>query len=272
MNAPVQAAPAAASRVKGAAVEIRGVQRVYGSGAGAVTALQGVDLDIAPGAFLSILGPSGCGKSTLLNILAGFDHATSGTVLVDGRPVSGPSAQRGVVFQETAALFPWMSVASNVAFGPRSAGMPRATIRARVENALDLVGLTAFARKYPGQLSGGMRQLVAIARALIMEPRLLLMDEPFASLDALTRQRMQVRVVDIWRRTGVTVMFITHSVDEAIFLADEVVVMSGRPGSVRARLTVDIERPRDITSPRFNALKAEALNHLGNFDELGEPA
>lgn len=245
------------------AVEVRDISRTYGSGADAVLALKNVSLSIPAQSFLSIVGPSGCGKSTLLNILAGFDRPSSGSALVDGAGISGPSAQRGVVFQDTSALFPWLTVAGNAGFGLRAAGLPRVEIEKRVADVLALVGLSAFAQKRPNQLSGGMRQLVALARVLVMKPQLLLMDEPFAALDALTRQTMQSHLIDIWQRTRTTIVLITHSVEEAIYLGDEVIVLSGRPGIVRARLPVDLTRPRDVTSVAFNQIKAEALRHLG---------
>lgn len=247
---------------RGAAVEIVAISRSYGDGAREMVALRDVTLTIPASSFVSILGPSGCGKSTLLNIVAGFERPTAGSVQVDGQPISGPSSARGVVFQDSAALFPWLTVAGNVAFGLRAAGHSRNEIRERVDTVLDLVKLSAFADRRPHELSGGMRQLVAISRVLVMEPRILLMDEPFAALDALTRQRMQERLMHIWRLSPVTVLFVTHSVDEAIFLSDEVAVMSPRPGMVRKRLTVDIKRPRSSTSLRFNELKQVALTHL----------
>ena len=247
----------------GAAIEIDGLSRVYGDGASMVIALENVNLTIEPSRLLAVLGPSGCGKSTLLNIVAGFDRPTSGRVLVDGRSREAHPGQRGVVFQDSAALFPWMSVEENVGFGLRNRSLPRARIASRVEDALELVGLNGFGDKYPHMLSGGMRQLAAIARVLVLEPLVMLMDEPFGALDALTRQRMQARLVEIWGRTKVTIIFITHSVDEAIFLGDDVVVMSPRPGRILKQMPVRLSRPRDVTSPGFNALKAEALDLLG---------
>jgi NitT/TauT family transport system ATP-binding protein len=257
----VQAAPTAPAH-RGA-VEIRDVSRTYGSGPSEVLALKGIDFKIPAQSFLSIVGPSGCGKSTLLNILAGFDRPSTGLALVDGAGISGPSAERGVVFQDTAALFPWLTIADNVGFGLRAAGTAKAETKARVADALALVGLTAFADKRPQQLSGGMRQLVALARVLVMKPQLLLMDEPFAALDALTRLKMQSHLIGIWQKTRITILLITHSVEEAIYLGDEVIVLSGRPGTVQARLPVALERPRDVTSIAFNQIKAEALRHLG---------
>jgi ABC-type nitrate/sulfonate/bicarbonate transport system ATPase subunit len=246
----------------GASVDIERVSRSYRSGRHLVEALADVSLTVAPGSFATLLGPSGCGKSTLLNIIAGFDQPTSGNVVVDGMAVRGPSVERGVVFQDTGALFPWLTVAENVAFGLRAVGRPRREVRDRVAEALDLVRLSAFSQRHPHELSGGMRQLVAISRVLVMEPKLLLMDEPFAALDAITRQRLQNRLTEIWQRTRITIVFITHSVDEAILLADDVAVMTRRPGRVRTQLRVGLDRPRSVTSAQFNALKQQALNYL----------
>jgi NitT/TauT family transport system ATP-binding protein len=259
---PMPEAPAAVPLV-----EIDRLVRIYGDSTGAVRALDGVSLEIRKGEFLSVVGPSGCGKSTLLNILAGFDVPTEGTALFDGAPISGPSPRRGVVFQDTNALFPWMTVSRNVAFGLRATGVPRRERQKRVAEALELVGLSQFADSFPAQLSGGMRQLAAMARVIVMGADLLLMDEPFAALDAITRQRMQKHLADIWMRTGTTVMFITHSIDEAIYLGDRVVIMTARPGRVGEILDIDLPRPRDLTSDAFNALRAAAMRQLGPQDE-----
>jgi NitT/TauT family transport system ATP-binding protein len=245
-----------------AIVQVEGLGRTYGTGSTAVRALDDVSLDIRKGEFLSILGPSGCGKSTLLNILAGFDFPTEGRALFNGKPILGASPSRGVVFQDTNALFPWMTVFHNVEFGLRSLGIDRKERGRRVDAALHLVGLGDFAASYPRQLSGGMRQLAAIARIIVMNAELLLMDEPFAALDAITRQRMQKQFAEIWSRTRGTVLFITHSVDEAIFLGDRVAIMSGRPGRIRMILDVHLPRPRDLTSVDFNAFRATALRQL----------
>ena len=255
-------ADAPGSADAGDVIRVEGVGRTYGEAPVAVRALDTVSLAIRNGEFLSILGPSGCGKSTLLNILAGFDFPTEGRAFFKGEPIAGPSPRRGVVFQDTNALFPWMSVSSNVEFGLRSLGIARRERRRRAADALALVGLTDFAASYPRQLSGGMRQLAAIARIIVMNADLLLMDEPFAALDAITRQRIQKQFAEIWSRTRGTVMFITHSVDEAIYLGDRVVIMTERPGRIRMVLDVDLERPRDLASASFNALRATALRQL----------
>jgi NitT/TauT family transport system ATP-binding protein len=246
----------------GASVEICNLNRSYVDGRETVIALQDVSIDIPPTSFFTILGPSGCGKSTLLNILGGFDKPQGGSVTIDGRPINGPSVQQGTVFQDTAALFPWLTVAQNISFGPNAAGMSRNATRDIVARALELVSLSAFANRYPHQLSGGMRQLVAIARVVVMEPRLLLMDEPFAALDAITRGHLQEKLIEIWQRTRITVVFITHSVDEAILLSDEIAIMTPRPGVVRARMKLNLPRPRSVTSAAFNSAKEEALSHL----------
>lgn len=260
--APDQKSAGAAAPRPADAIVLRDIGRTYRDGAHTVEALRGINLTVAPAAFVALLGPSGCGKSTLLNIIAGFEPPSAGEVIVNGTPVRGPSAERGVVFQDTAALFPWLTVAENVAFGLRAGRASREEVRARVAAVLDLVRLSRFSDRLPRELSGGMRQLVAIARVLVMNPKLLLMDEPFAALDAITRQRLQSRLTAIWEKTGIAILFITHSVDEAIYLADEVAVMSGRPGTVRARLAIDLPRPRSATSLRFNAFKEQTLAHL----------
>jgi ABC-type nitrate/sulfonate/bicarbonate transport system ATPase subunit len=221
-----------------------------------------VSLNIRKGEFFSILGPSGCGKSTLLNILAGFDRQTAGTAQFEGEQIRGPSPKRGVVFQDTNALFPWMTVEQNVEFGLQALHVSKAERKERVVQALTLVRLQDFAASYPRQLSGGMRQLVAIARVAVMNADLLLMDEPFAALDAITRQRMQKQLVDIWSQTQSSILFITHSIDEAIYLGDRVAVMSARPGQIREIIDVDLPRPRDLASPEFNALRGRALRYL----------
>jgi NitT/TauT family transport system ATP-binding protein len=226
-----------------------------------VLALQSIDVAIAPQEFAAILGPSGCGKSTLLNMVAGFDAPTRGRVLAGGVAVEGPDPRRAVVFQE-AALFPWYTVFDNTTFGPKTCGVPAATYLPRVAAVLEQVGLTGFERHYPAELSGGMKQRVAIARVLVMEPQMLLMDEPFGSLDAQTRSVMQELLLSVWERSQQTVLFITHDVEEALLLADSVSVMTARPGRIKKRLTVELPRPRslDVTmSPVFNELKREVL-------------
>jgi ABC-type nitrate/sulfonate/bicarbonate transport system ATPase subunit len=238
---------------------IRGLVKRFGTGADALLALDGIDLDVPTGGFTTLVGTSGCGKSTLLNIVAGLEQASGGTVTVDGDLVVGPGPDRGVVFQAY-SLFPWRSVAENVAFGLECQGVRRAERRRRVDDMLGIVGLTEFADRLPKELSGGMRQRVAIARALVGEPDLLLLDEPFAALDLQTRQAMHEFLRLVWQRTEATVLMVTHDVGEAIYLADELVVLSRRPGRIAERITVPFGRSRGPElrrDPRFVALEDE---------------
>src|SRR5690606_36668966 len=221
------------------------------------------DLEIRPGEFLCILGPSGCGKSSLLNILAGFEAPSGGSALLNGTPIDGPSRVQGVVFQDTAALFPWLNIYENVGFGLSTANLSGAERKDKIESALALVGLQDFADKWPHELSGGMRQLASIARVLVTDSRVLLMDEPFAALDAMTRQRMQHKLIEIWEAMNLTVMLIAHSVDEAIYLANRVLVFTPRPARIAVEISVDLAHPRSVTDPEFNKLKSVALAHLG---------
>ncbi|MFD9127212.1 ABC transporter ATP-binding protein [Kitasatospora sp. NPDC059571] len=214
------------------------------------------ELELTAGSFTAVLGPSGCGKSTLLNAVAGFVRPTAGRVLVDGRPVAGPGPDRGMVFQHY-ALFPWLTARGNVEFALKRLGLPRAERRRRALAALADVELVDGAEKYPAQLSGGMQQRVALARALAAEPDVLLMDEPFGALDALTRTRMQNLLLRLWRRTGTTVLFVTHDLDEALALAERVLVLGGKPGRVLADHTVPSGRP----DPALRTLIAHRLGH-----------
>lgn len=226
-----------------------------------VRALQDVSLQVDEGEFVALLGPSGCGKSTLLNVLAGFEKISQGQLSFDGAVVMRPGPDRGVVFQE-AALFPWLTVWENVIFGPQVQGMARADYEGRARELLDLVGLTSFADALPVQLSGGMRQRVGIARVLVMNPRALLMDEPFGALDAQTRLSMQQLLLDVWQKLNTTVLFVTHDIDEAILLSDRICVMSARPGRIIKTIPIELPRPRSIaslTSPQFVAYKAEIM-------------
>ncbi|TDY21819.1 NitT/TauT family transport system ATP-binding protein [Paraburkholderia sp. BL6665CI2N2] len=246
-------------------LEVRDLGKRFKAAQGECTALDGISFKTHRREFVCVIGPSGCGKSTLVRILAGLEAQTSGSVLLDGKPVQGPGADRGMVFQGY-TLFPWLTVKKNVMFGLKMNG--HSTLHAEREALqwLDLVGLTKFANAYPHQLSGGMKQRVAIARALANRPRILLMDEPFGALDAQTRAKMQTHLLDIWRNIDVTVLFITHDLDEAIFLADRILVLKANPGEVQELIEVPVPRPRDysqVTSPEFLATKArlEALIH-----------
>jgi ABC-type nitrate/sulfonate/bicarbonate transport system ATPase subunit len=227
-----------------AEVALDRVTKVFESRGTRVTALAGVDLRVAHSEFVAIVGASGCGKSTLLNLVAGFEHATGGAVLVDGKPVLRPGPDRGVVFQQS-ALFPWLTVRENIAFGLSLAANRARTIRAPgIEQVLKRVGLTAFANHFPSQLSGGMRQRAAIASVLMIDPGVLLMDEPFGALDALTRSLMQDFLLELWEENRKTVLLVTHDIGEAVYLADRLVVMAGHPGRVREIVPVDLPRPR----------------------------
>ena len=246
-------------------VQFAGVSVSYGAGASAVQALERADLGFAQGDFICVVGPSGCGKTTMMQTLAGFLPPTTGMVSVDGKRVTGPGPERGVVFQQP-ALFPWMTVAANAGFGPQMRGEARGPAANRTEQWLRTTGLWEFRDRYPYELSGGMQQRLAIARALCNEPKVLLMDEPFGALDALTRERMQEELHAVWRRTGMTVVFITHSVEEAVYLGTEVVVMSPRPGRIVARLPMPFAREhaaegiRSVKSrPDFVARREDVL-------------
>jgi NitT/TauT family transport system ATP-binding protein len=239
-----------------AAVTVRQVQKIFKTGAREVVALKDIDLTINAGEFVCLLGPSGCGKSTLLNAIAGFALPSAGTIDALGQAVREPGPDRGMVFQEY-ALFPWMSVARNIAFGLEIKGWPKAEIKERVDSLLEMLRLTEFRERYPKDLSGGMRQRVAIARVLALDPPIMLMDEPFGALDALTRRSLQDELLRIWQATGKTIVFVTHSIEESIYLADRVVVMTYRPGTIKADLALDLPRPRDTNAPDFNRLKRQ---------------
>ncbi|MBD8657212.1 ABC transporter ATP-binding protein [Oxalobacteraceae sp. CFBP 13730] len=237
-------------------IRIDGVGKVFGAQESSVVALEAIDLAIPHGQFTCLLGPSGCGKSTLLNAVAGFATPSSGTITVDGQNVTGPGPQRGMVFQEY-ALFPWMTVAQNIRFGLDIKRLPRAESMRRVDELLQLLSLADFRHRYPKDLSGGMRQRVAIARVLALDSPILLMDEPFGALDALTRRNLQDELLRLWTALQKTILFVTHSIEEALYLADRIVVMTYRPGTVKCDMTVALARPRDPSAPAFNALKRE---------------
>lgn len=258
------------SRIKGKAnrdsegrgnIKVQGLDIEFGPAGARNVAVKQADLEIRSGEFVCLLGPSGCGKSTLLNAIAGFVEPTRGVLTLDGQPITEPSPDRGMVFQQH-SLFPWKSVRDNVAFGPLMAGASRAEACSIARTFLSLVGLAAFADAYPGTLSGGMQQRVGIARALANYPSVLLMDEPFGALDAQTRIMMQENLLEIWREFHNTVVFVTHDIDEAVFLSDRIVVMSASPGRIIADIPVRLPRPRDqslLTSPEFMVLKRQCL-------------
>ncbi|RXF69272.1 ABC transporter ATP-binding protein [Hansschlegelia zhihuaiae] len=238
-------------------IEIEDFGLRYETANGPVDAVSGVSLTVEPGEFVSIIGPSGCGKSTMLNALAGFLKPTSGAVLVDGRPVEGPGADRGMIFQQY-SLFPWMTVVQNVEFGLKMKGLHRSERRRQARTLLGLAGLSQFENHYPDGLSGGMKQRVGIVRALATGPRILLLDEPFGALDAQTRLIMQQILTNMWQRLKISVLFVTHDIDEAVFLSDRVYVMTARPGAIKAEVAVPLPRPREhalIMSSEFLALR-----------------
>ena len=240
-------------------LSIRDVSKSFQVGEETVQALHHANLEVNKGEFVCLIGASGCGKSTLLRIIAGFDRPTSGEVCVYDAQITGPGSDRGMVFQDY-ALFPWMTVRQNIAFGPKQKGLKDAGEIAG--KYLEMVGLTKFADRYPYQLSGGMKQRVAIARVLANEASILLMDEPFGALDALTREQLQDELLDIWARTQVTVIFVTHSVEEATMLADRVVVMSAGPGRIESDNRVSLARPREVSAPDFNAVRRSLTERL----------
>jgi len=226
-----------------------------------VAALASIDLTVADGEFLVVIGPSGCGKSTLLKLLAGLESPTAGELLHDGKPIVQPDVNRSLIFQQP-SLYPWLSARDNVAFGLKLQGMARAERRQRADEFLRQVGLRDFGAKHPHELSGGMQQRVAIARALCVGADILLMDEPFAALDVQTRYQMQSFLLDIWQGSGKTVVFVTHHIDEAVYLADRVVVLTARPGRVLDSVPIDMSRPRSVVGPEFERYRAHFVERL----------
>jgi NitT/TauT family transport system ATP-binding protein len=248
-------------------LEVRNLGKRFTTSNGTVDALRDINFSVRRREFICVIGASGCGKSTLVRILAGLENHSSGEALLDGKPIQGPGQDRGMVFQGY-SLFPWLTVKKNVMFGPQMNGRSTDNSQRDALMWLDLVGLAKFADAYPHQLSGGMRQRVAIARALINEPRILLMDEPFGALDAQTRAKMQSHLIDIWRNVDITVLFITHDLDEAIYLADRILVLKPHPGEVQEIIEVSVPRPRSpaqLSSPEYMATKAR-------LEELIHPA
>ncbi|PSP85802.1 sulfonate ABC transporter ATP-binding protein [Halobacteriales archaeon QS_6_64_34] len=242
-------------------IQMQNLTKIYDPDGESVTAIDEIELNIEAGEFVSLVGPSGCGKSTLLDCIAGFIEPTYGHIYVDGTRVDGPGADRGVVFQEN-RLLPWKTVRENINLGPK---MRSETIDGRAEELLSKMGIEGTGDQYPTELSGGMQQRAEIARLLANDPEIMLMDEPFSALDALTKEIMQELLLEIWEEDNRTVVFITHDVEEAIFLADRVLIMTAGPGRIKETIDVDIERPRDLdvtTTPQFNELKEEALGHI----------
>ena len=258
--------PAQALGAAGARIDIANVSHHFAQPGGAsLPVLDHVSLQVRPGEFVALLGPSGCGKSTLLRLVAGLEPPAHGQITQDGQPIERPDPSRIVVFQDP-TLFPWRTVRDNVALGLQARKVPKDQ-HARVDEALALVGLSEFAASYPHQLSGGMAQRAALARALVNEPQLLILDEPLGKLDSLTRLSMQGELLKLWQRAGFSVLLVTHDVEEALFLADRVVVFSQRPARTVTELTVDLPHPRQRTQPRFVELRQQALHHLG-LDEV----
>jgi NitT/TauT family transport system ATP-binding protein len=243
-------------------IEARNISYQYQTAAGPVLAVKEASFTVAPAEFLCVLGPSGCGKTTILNMLAGFLTPTGGEILMDGRPIAVREHNRGVVFQDFAQLFPWRTARQNVEFGLEMRGVPKEERRGTVLQFLRLVKLEKFADAYPHQLSGGMQQRVAIARALAYNPGVLLMDEPFAALDAMTRDEMQKQLTEVWQATRKTIVYITHNVAEAVYLADHILVMEPHPGTIKARIPMVLPRPRDPLSAEFVALQRQVLANL----------
>jgi sulfonate transport system ATP-binding protein len=239
---------------------IRHLSRIFVRDDGSeLEAIRDINLTIRQEEFICILGPSGCGKTTLLRMIAGLDRVTAGEIMLDGERISGPNPKVGIVFQEY-SLFPWRDVIDNVAFGLELRGMGKEERYARAGQYLELVGLSQFSKSYPSELSGGMRQRVAVARALALDPLILLMDEPFGALDAQTRNLLQNELLMIWGKTKKTIIFVTHSVDEAVFLGDRLIVLTPRPGSVCDTIPIELPRPRDRTGPEFAQVRRKVLD------------
>jgi NitT/TauT family transport system ATP-binding protein/sulfonate transport system ATP-binding protein len=244
-------------------LSISHVGKRYNVAGQTIEALRDATLTIHKGEFICLIGASGCGKSTLLRIIAGFETATSGVASMYGTPITGPGPERGMVFQDY-ALFPWLTVRENIAFGPKQRGLLGSALKDHAAHYMNMVGLSKFAGYYPHQLSGGMRQRVAIARVLANNCEVLLMDEPFGALDALTREKLQEELLDIWAKTQMTVIFVTHSVEEAVLLSSRVVVMTAGPGRIEYDTPMELDRPRDVSSPEFNAERRNLTQYLSS--------
>ena len=245
-------------------IECKDISLVYDTPAGSVQAVKGVSLDIQESEFLCLVGPSGCGKSTMLNIIAGFLKPTEGTMQIGGKAVNGSGTDRGIVFQDFAQLFPWRTALGNVSFGLEMKGIRKSEREKIAREQLRLVKLDKFVKSYPHHLSGGMQQRVAIARALAYNPSVLLMDEPFAALDAMTRDDMQKLLADVWAETKKTVIYVTHNVAEAVYLADRVIVMSPHPGRISNEIRIDLPRPRDPLSIEFLEMQKKLVGMIGH--------
>ncbi|MBC2602426.1 ABC transporter ATP-binding protein [Puniceicoccus vermicola] len=255
-------------------MEIKGLSKTFQTSKGTTTALKGIDFSIYHREFVSVIGPSGCGKSTLIRMLAGLDFPTGGEALLEGKPVTGPGSDRGMVFQGY-TLFPWLTVKKNVMFGLELSGKSGSAVESEARSWINIVGLSGFEDSYPSQLSGGMKQRVAIARALANNPRILFMDEPFGALDAQTRSQMQAYLLQIWKNVDVTIMFVTHDLDEAIYLSDRILVLKANPGEVNEVIEVPVPRPRtpeQFISPEFLATRKrlEELIHPKGAQEEKE--
>ncbi|WKA31351.1 ABC transporter ATP-binding protein [Bradyrhizobium roseum] len=263
----LRAAPAPSPAASVAAIDLKGVTKVYaGRDGGAVHALGPVDLRIEPGSFVSVVGPSGCGKSTLLRLVAGLEMPDQGSMQRYGAPLDGPSHEVGIVFQEH-VLFPWISVLENVLLPADVLSLPKAASSARAMRLLEMTGLKDFANQRPQMLSGGMKQRAAFCRAMLSDPRLLLLDEPFGALDALTREELSLELSRLWQDLGRTALLITHDIEEAILLGDRILIMSDRPGTIRAEIAVDLPRPRNaetVKLPRFQEIKNQVRDIIFN--------
>nr|WP_233167661.1 ABC transporter ATP-binding protein [Paenibacillus roseus] len=240
------------------------MSKSFESDAKTVQALHNIELDVQEGEFITVIGPSGCGKSTLLRIVAGLDLEFQGSVTLDGRPIGGPGIDKGFIFQEP-RLFPWLTVEKNIA---ADLSLRSSEVRRKVDELIELVRLTGFEKAYPKELSGGMAQRVSIARALLRNPRVLLLDEPFGALDAFTRAHMQEVLLDIWQRNGTTMIFVTHDIDEAVFLGNRIVILKSRPGEIRAKMNVDLPHPRKKVNSSFQTFRYQVLSEFEKVDEL----